>query len=29
MVDCYDDVDFAGLWGDENPPGPIFDRIRT
>ena len=29
VVDCYDDEDFAGLWGHEYPQDPIFDRIRT
>ena len=29
MVDCYADVDFAGLWGHGKPQDPIFDRSRT
>ena len=29
VVDCYTDVDFAGLWGHENPQDPIFARSRT
>ena len=29
MVDCYDDADFAGLWGHENPQVPICARSRT
>ena len=29
VVDCYDDADFARLWGHENPQDPIFDRSRT
>ena len=29
VVDCYDDADFAGLWGHENPQDPIFARSRT
>ena len=29
MVDCYDDADFAGLWGHEYPQDPIYARSRT
>ena len=29
VVDCYDDADFAGLWGHENPQNPICARSRT
>ena len=29
VVDCYEDADFAGLWGHENPQDPIFAMIRT
>ena len=29
VVDCYDDADFAGLWGHENPQAPICGRSRT
>ena len=29
VMDCYDDANFAGLWGHENPQDPIFDRSRT
>ena len=29
MVDCYDDADFVGLWGHENPQEPICARSRT
>ena len=29
VVDCYADADFAGLWGNEDPQDPIFDRSRT
>ena len=29
MVDCYVDADFVGLWGNENPQDPIYDRSRT
>ena len=29
VVDCYDDADFAGLWGHENPQDPICDSSRT
>ena len=29
VVDCYDDVDFAVLWGNENPQDPICARSRT
>ena len=28
-MDCYADVNFAGLWGHVNPQGPICFRIRT
>ena len=28
-MDCYDDADFAGLWGHENPQDTICDRSRT
>ena len=29
VVDCYADVDFAGLWVHGNPQDPIFSRNRT
>ena len=29
VVCCYSDVDFAGLWGHENPQDPIFAKSRT
>ena len=29
VVDCYADADFAGLWGHEDPQGPIFAKSRT
>ena len=29
VVDCYADVDFAGLWGHENPQASICARSRT
>ena len=29
VVDCYDDSDFAGLWGHENPQNHVCDRIRN
>ena len=29
VVDCYDDADFAGLWGHEDRQDPIFARSRT
>ena len=29
VVDCYADVDFAGLWGHEDPQDPICARSRT
>ena len=29
VVDCYDDVDFAGMWGHANPQDPICARSRT
>ena len=29
VVDCYDDADFAGLWGHEDPQDPICAIIRT
>ena len=29
VVDCYDDADFAGLWGHEDPQDPICARSRT
>ena len=29
VVYCYADADFAGLWGNENPQGPICARSRT
>ena len=28
-VDCYVDVDFAGLWGSEDPQDPISVKSRT
>ena len=29
VVECYADVDFAGLWGYENSHDPIYARSRT
>ena len=29
MMDCYDDAEFAGLWGHEDPQDPICARSRT
>ena len=29
VVGCYENADFAGLWGHENPQDPICDRSRT
>ena len=29
VVDCYADVDFAGLWGHEDTQDPICARSRT
>ena len=29
VMDCYDDADFAGLWGHEDPQDPICTRSRT
>ena len=29
VMDCYDDADFAGLWGHEDPEDPICARSRT
>ena len=29
MVGFYSDVDFAGLWVNENPQDPICARSRT
>ena len=29
VVYCYADADFAGLWGHEDPQGPICARSRT
>ena len=29
MVDCDADVDFAGLWGHEDPEEPSCARSRT
>ena len=29
VMDCYADVDFAGLWGHKNPQDPTCSRIRT
>ena len=29
VVDCYDDADFAGLWGHEDPQDPICAKRRT
>ena len=29
VVDCYADADFAGLWGNEDPQGPICASSRT
>ena len=29
VVDCYDDADFAGLWGHEDPQDRICARSRT
>ena len=29
VVYCYDDVDFSGLWGNENPQDPICARNRN
>ena len=29
MVDFYAGADFAGLWGHENPQGPICAGSRT
>ena len=29
VADCYDDADFAGLWGHENSQDPISARSRT
>ena len=29
VVDFYDDVDFSGLRGHDNPQDPIFARIIT
>ena len=29
LLDCYADEDFSGLWGHENPQGPICASSRT
>ena len=29
VMDFYADVDFAGLWGHENPQDPICASSRT
>ena len=28
-MDCYDDADFAGLWGQEYSQDPIFGMSRS
>ena len=29
VMDCYDDADFAGLWGYVDPQDPICVRSRN